>query len=101
MTAGQITELVTEMRADLQIPPYFPELTLQRAVERGVEFLQSLNPVVDLSEDLTGRGLLGSYVLYDINHRTEEFQHNYSWDILRWQMLTPAPTEEEATQDEP
>ena len=86
MTAEALNALVTEIRADFQIPPYTPDAIIERAVQRCAARLESLKPGADFEADTIGRGLLGNYAYYDIVHRGEEFLQNYGPDVRAWQL---------------
>ena len=90
MTNEQITALIAEIREDFQIPPYFEDNVIERAVRRCTARLTDLKEDADFQTDLVGRGLLGNYVYYALNHRDEEFMQCYGPDIRSWQLSAEA-----------
>ena len=80
-----IEELIFEIRADYQIPPYLSSETIERSIRTCAAALLQMNPLTDF-DNQTSRRLLRDYVYYDINHRSEEFPQNYAADILAWQL---------------
>ena len=86
MTENQISTLITEIRADYQIPPYLSDDVIRRSIEECAARLQQLKDDATFDDaDLTGKMLLKNYVYYSIYHKTEEFEHNYQQMILSWQ----------------
>lgn len=87
MTDIQKLCVLAELRSDFQIPPYFEDETICRAISERyarLSFLAGIN--FDVDDDLIGRNLLKNAVYYEINHRYEEFEKNYLMDILSWQL---------------
>lgn len=80
------TAIVAEIRADFQIPPYYSDAVIQRAVEECETRLAALNPYADFENDKEGRTLLKNYVYYAMNHKLEEFERNYQTLIKSWQL---------------
>lgn len=80
------TRLIAEMRDDFQIPPYFDDEVIGRAVDECATRLQSLNPTADFETDKEGRMLLKNATYYSIYHRYEEFEQNYASLIYSWQL---------------
>lgn len=90
MTDSQMTIFVSEFRADFQIPPYYDDAVITRAVQRCAARLLDLKENADFQTDLIGRGLLQNYTYYAMNHRDEEFLQNYGPDIRSWQLSAAA-----------
>ena len=78
--------LVTEIRREFQIPPYFPDDVLERYIDEGKTRLDGLNPGRDFEKDLTYRMLLKNYVYYAYHHKVNEWEQNYANVILSWQL---------------
>lgn len=78
--------LMTEVREEFQIPPYFPDTALRRYLEEGKRRLDELNPGRDPEKDLTFRMLLKNYAYYAYHHKVNEWEQNYSGVILSWQL---------------
>lgn len=100
MTTAQKDNLVEEIRADFQIPPYQSDETIERAVTRcyaRLAFLQGIE--FDPDEDQQGRTLLENAVYYELNHRYEEFETGWRSNILSWQLGAQA-TEDDSESDE-
>ena len=95
MDQETLVELITEIRADNQIPPYTSNDIIARSIQRCAARLSSLRRSVDFDTDLVGRGYLKDFVYYDMVHRTEEFMENYGPDIRAW-MLTEELDEEDS-----
>lgn len=91
MDDTSLNGLVGEVREDYQIPPYFPDTTLQNSIKEGEFALSKLNSGCDISKDLSYRQLLKNYTYYAIHHRVDEFFKNYSEMILTWQLETEVP----------
>lgn len=81
-------QITKEMREEFQIPPYFPDGALMNYAREGTARLEELNPGVDLTKDITGKGLLKNYMYYAYHHRVNEWEDNYASNILSWQMGT-------------
>lgn len=78
--------LITQVRREFQIPPYFPDDALKDYAREGKQRLDSLNPGRDLEKDLTFRMLLKNYVYYAYHHKVSEWEQNYANTILSWQL---------------
>lgn len=78
--------LVSEVREEFQIPPYFPDTALERYLKEGKERLDRLNPGRDIETDNTFRMLLKNYVYYAYHHKINEWEQNYASLILSWQL---------------
>ncbi len=78
--------LISEVREEFQIPPYFPDKALQRYLQEGKERLDGLNPGSDIEDDNTFRMLLKNYVYYAYHHKVHEWEQNYANLILNWQL---------------
>ncbi len=79
-------KILEEVRAEFQIPPYFPNEGLENYLKEGRARLDSLNPGRDAEKDLTYRSLLKNYVYYAYHHRIDDWESNYRSLILSWQM---------------
>ena len=82
----ELEKLITEIRQDYQIPPYFQDTGLMRYLEEGKARLDFLNPGQSLDDDYTFRMLLKNYVYYAYHHKVNEWEDNYKALILSWQM---------------
>lgn len=79
-------KLIEEIRTDFQLPPYLSDETIKRSADFAEHRLRSLNEDADFEADLTARELLKNYVYYDLLHRPEEFEKNWSQTIMSWQL---------------
>ena len=88
MELGEDTlhELVGEVREDFQIPPYFPDKSLENYTKEGYKTLLDLKPGADIVHDDTFRMLLKNYVNYAYHHKVNEWRENYKGDILQWML---------------
>lgn len=84
--------LITQIRREFQIPPYFPDDALAEYVKEGKERLEKLNPGSDLEKDHTFRMLLKNYVYYAYHHKVNEWEQNYASLITNWQLGTETET---------
>ncbi len=78
-------ELVSEIRGEYQIPPFFTDSQLDTLVSDSMYYFQKLYDGVDFEEDRSARELLKARVFYAYNKRIDEFSENYANDIVRWQ----------------
>ncbi len=78
--------LIDEIRSDFQIPPYFPDQSLENFTKEGMTYLDGLSSDADFVEDVTARSLLKNYVYYAYNHKINEYMENYKNVIISWQM---------------
>lgn len=78
MENTELTALVSEMRAEFQIPPYYEDSQLANLAREGECTVGSLNPGCNITTDLTYRMLLKNYMYYAYHHRVSEFMDNYS-----------------------
>ena len=78
--------MITEVREEFQIPPYFPNEGILNYLKEGDARLKFLNPIVDEENDVTFKMLLKNYVYYAYHHKVNEFEENYGPLILSWQM---------------
>lgn len=78
--------LVNEVRVDFQIPPYFPDESLERYAKEGYRVLIDLNPGADIVRDETFQMLLRNYMNYAYHHKVNEWRKNYESDILQWML---------------
>lgn len=81
-----ISELVSEVREEFQIPPYFSDQAIENYIKEGKARLDTLNPERDLETDQTFRMLLKNYVYYAYHHKVNEWEENYASLILSWRM---------------
>lgn len=79
-------KLVSEVRREFQIPPYFPDDALENYLREGKARLDGLNPGRELGSDQTFRMLLKNYVYYAYHHKVNEWEQNYASLILSWQL---------------
>ena len=86
MSKEELATLVTEMREEFQIPPYYSDAQLSILAQEGECTVGGLNPGCSIIDDLTYRMLLKNYMYYAYHHRVSEFMDNYSSVILTWQM---------------
>lgn len=90
MNDAQLEIFVSEFRDDFQIPPYYDDAVITRAVKRCMARLVDLRGDADFETDQVGRGLLQNYTYYALNHRDEEFLQNYGPDVRSWQLSAEA-----------
>lgn len=79
-------ELIEKIRSEFQIPPYFSNEGIKSYVEEGIARLDFLNPGRDWKKDKTYRMLLKNYVYYAYHHKVNEWEENYKYVILSWQL---------------
>ena len=82
--------LITQIRQEFQIPPYFSDEALANYIREGKERLDALNPGRDPEKDLTFRMLLKNYVYYAYHHKVNEWEQNDANTILSWQLGSEA-----------
>lgn len=80
------TTLRNELKEEFQIPPYFPDESLERYVKEGDAFFTNLVKEIDYDTDLQARSLLKNYVFYAYHKKLDEFVINYNSNIVTWQM---------------
>ena len=95
MTDEEMAVLVTEFREDFQIPPYYPEYVLKRALQLCAARLTGLKRDADFVRDLVGRGPLKNHAYYEFYHNADEFMKNYGPDVRTWQLNAEVPDAEE------
>lgn len=89
-----LVDLVDEVRADYQIPPYTPDGVIVRAVRESAARLSSLvEAAINWYEDHTARELLKARAYYSLNHVLDEFEKNYGHEIRAWQLGMEAAEE--------
>ncbi len=82
-----LIDLVDEVRADYQIPPYTPNDTIVRAVKESAARLSGLvETAINWYKDHTARELLKARAHYSPNHVLDEFETNYGHEISAWQL---------------
>ena len=82
-----LIDLVDEVRADYQIPPYTPDDTIVRAVKESAARLSGLvEAAINWNEDHTARELLKARTYYSFNHVLDEFEKNYGHEVRAWQL---------------
>lgn len=87
MDDGILIDLVDDVRADYQIPPYTPGNVIYRAVKESAARLSSLvETEIDWNEDDTARELVKARAYYSLNHVLDEFEKNYGHEIRAWQL---------------
>lgn len=86
MNAETLKQIVEEIRSEFQIPPYFPDVSLQNYAKEGERYLQSLVPIIEFEQDLTARSLIKNYVYYAYFKKLNGFVENYNSNIVGWQM---------------
>lgn len=86
-------QLLDEIRAEFQIPPFFPDESLNNYVVEGMAWLGCLNPGKNIEDDKIFRSLLKNYVYYAYHHKINEYQENYAGLILSWQLGSEVPDE--------
>ena len=86
MNEDQLIRIISEVRSEFQIPPYFSDEGLKNYAREGEVHLLSLNPGRDVDKNLKYRMLLKNYVYYAYHHVLNEFSQNYASDILGWQL---------------
>lgn len=83
---AEMEKLVSDVRREFQIPPYFPDEAIFNYLEEGKEKLDKLNPGRDIEKDKTFRMLLKNYAYYAYHHKVHEWEKNYQSEILAWQL---------------
>lgn len=78
--------LISEVRQEFQIPPYFPNESIKNYLQEGKARLDLLNPGRDLETDMLFRMLLKNYVYYAYHHKVHEWEQNYANLISTWQL---------------
>lgn len=78
--------LITEIREEFHIPPYYPNEAIERQVNEGLARLLNLNPGKNYDEDLVLRSLIKTYAYYAFMGVVHEFMENYKTAILEWQL---------------
>jgi hypothetical protein len=90
-----LIDLVDEVRADYQIPPYTPDDTIVRAVKESAARLSGLvETAINWYEDHTARELLKARTYYSLSHVLDEFEKNYGHEIRAWQLGMEVATDE-------
>ena len=85
---GELEKLATEVRAEFQIPPYFPDSSLKAMIRESEMWLNMINPGCDPDADSVCRELLKNRVYYAFNHALNDFYVNYKDSIVSWQAET-------------
>ena len=85
---GEIEKLADEIRAEFQIPPFFPDTSLCSMIRESEIFFEMINPGCDPDLDLTYRELLKNRVYYAYHHALNNFHENYKFAITTWQAET-------------
>ena len=78
IVAEELEQLIVEVRQEFQIPPYFPDASLENYIKEGY--------VAKLESDLDFRMLLKNYAYYAYHHKVNEWESNYASLILSWQL---------------
>lgn len=86
IAAEELEQLIVEVRREFQIPPFFPDDSLENYIKEGYTRLMKLNPVAQLKFDLDFRMLLKNYTYYAYHHKINEWEKNYNSLILSWQL---------------
>lgn len=88
--------LVSEIREEFRIPPYYSDDAIERNISEGEFRLSRLNPDCDVDTDMAYRSLVKNYVYYAFCNVINEFFENFASDILEWQLESEV---EDATQE--
>ena len=96
-----LIDLVDEVRADYQIPPYTPDDTIVRAVKESAARLSGLvEAAINWYEDHTARELLKARTYYSLSHVLDEFESRgrdrQAVGVLRLVVESDVPAAEEA-----
>lgn len=86
MTEYLLAELVDEVYAEYQIPPYTSDKVVSRAVEESAARIGSLAESVDFGTDKQARELVKARAYYVLNHIVDEFEPAYGHVIRAWQL---------------
>lgn len=86
MDETSLNTLLSEIRAEFQIPPFTKDQEIKNYIKEGEAFLLHLVPGADVDKDLKYRMLLKNYVNYAYYHRINEWHINYASLILSWQL---------------
>ena len=97
---GNLEKLVSEIRAEFQIPPYFPDASLKAMIRESEMWLHMINPGCDPDADSVCRELLKNRVYYAFNHALNDFYNNYKDSIVSWQAETLVCTNSSQEADE-
>ena len=81
-----LAELVDEVYAEYQIPPYTSDKVVSRAVEESAARIGSLAANVDFIADKQARELVKARAYYVLNHIADEFEPAYGHVIRAWQL---------------
>lgn len=84
MNESMLTRIVSEVRLEFQIPPYFGDEGLKNYAKEGMRYLLGRNPLGDIDKDETFQMLLKNYIYYAYFHRVNEWKDNYASMILEW-----------------
>ena len=80
--------LISEIREEYHIPPFFPDSSIEQFFKEGDAYLSTLNPGCEYEKDLVARQLLKAYSYYAYQGMTNNFFENYQSLILTWQAET-------------
>lgn len=80
-----MNEIISELRAEYQLPPYLSDAAITAYVREGEAALRQLVPSADKDGDPVYRGLLKSYAYYAYMHAQHDYWSNYQATILTWQ----------------
>ena len=98
MTSSELDNIIEEVRADFQIPPYISDETIERAARKCYARLAVLfGADFSTDEDAQGKMLVTNAVYYELNHRYEEFEPEWQPYILSWQLTAPSTEDSNET----
>lgn len=80
-----LKQLCKEEREEYQIPPFFKDEALQNLFKEGDAYLRTKVKLINYDEDLVARSILKNQVFYAFHKKLDEFESNYSSNILGWQ----------------
>lgn len=81
-----IDSIVSEVREEFHIPPYFSDKHLKNFVKEAIQYIENLNPTCDIDEDYTAMSLLKYRVFYAYNNKLSEYYEDFRTSIISWQM---------------
>ena len=81
-----LTQILSEMRDDFQLPPYLSDDTIKRALTQANSRLKQLRPDVNPVEDSSSAYFVKMYAYYILCKKGNEFEQDYENDLLSWQL---------------
>ena len=82
----QIKQLVSELKGEYSISPFFKEEVLITATKEAIYSINSRVDGVDFIKDFEARTLIKNYVKYSLNNLKDEFRIRYEADYIALQI---------------